>query len=152
MDVRCSPTWGFTHHQRGNAAIVLFERQYMERVWVHDSFIFFSMTVLFLFSASVGLNYLSYIRRKKNCLGIQGHSKWRELSVRYTNTPTHIHISGITSDPRTCRIVYINMHTHIECDDRCRVHFRTPTTREILVEDRERKREERGEICQKKGD
>lgn len=40
MDVRCSPAGGFTHHQRGNAAIVLFERQYMERVEAHDSLIF----------------------------------------------------------------------------------------------------------------
>lgn len=72
--------------------------------------------------------------------------------MRYTNTPTHIHVSGITSDPRTRRIVYINTHTHIECNDRCRVHCCTPATREILGEDRERKREERGEISQKEGD
>lgn len=71
---------GFTHRQRGNAAIVLLERQYMERVGAHDSLISFPMNVLSPLSASVGLNYLSYMRGKKNAKGYKDNQNGESLA------------------------------------------------------------------------
>lgn len=116
------PPLGLTHHKTGNSTILL-ERQYMEKVaWLQFSHEC-SLSTLCLCRPE-----LSYIRKKcyTGVQGIQGQLKWRELSVSYTKTPTHIHISGITSNLHTCRNV---------------LHKYTPPYRTIFRDDSEGRRE-----------
>lgn len=78
--VSCSTTG--LHHQRGNAAIVLLERQYARR-WrdrAHDCNFFLHECSPPPLSASVGLNYLSYIRRKKNAKGYKDNENGESLA------------------------------------------------------------------------
>lgn len=83
-------------------------------------------------------------KKKKKCEGIQGQSKRRELSVRYTSdTHTHIHISGHHLLPtHASRNVYMlgihaNTHAraHVSCEDGRKVQ------KGGALEERHRKRE-----------
>lgn len=116
---------GFTHHQRGNAAIVLLERQYTER-WRDRG----CMTLSFFFPWMFSPSTLCLCRpelfilhkEKRNAKGYKDNQNGESLAWDTQTTPTHTHthpLPHLGASPPTHAREQECLHTGDTCKHTC---------------------------------